>query len=82
MDGRGSPPGLVSIRAFPPWESFSHTSSSFFLASFSRVAALPKKRGSKFTMKEMDGLNLDSGPALMSWNFCPHSSKETISASP
>lgn len=41
---------------------------------------MPKKSGSKFTMKEIDGLNLNRGPALMAWNFCPHSSKETISA--
>jgi hypothetical protein len=33
-------------------------------------------------MNEIEGLILKKGPALIAMNFCPHSSKETISESP
>jgi hypothetical protein len=38
--------------------------------------------GSKFTKNEIEGLNLNSGPALIAMNGCALSSNETMSQSP
>ena len=63
------------MSAWPPAESLCHSVSRFPLASFSRD-------GSKFTMKETDGLNLKSGPASIAMKGWPASSKERTSQSP
>ena len=38
--------------------------------------------GSKFTKNEIDGLNVNSGPALIAMNGCPASVNEITSQSP
>src|SRR5215204_46052 len=72
----------IGMRTVPPSDSFSQAVSNFLLASFSGEADPLNNSGSKLTMKETDGLNLNSGPALIDINLCPQISKATTSQSP
>src|SRR5687767_11084196 len=72
----------IGISTVPPSDNFFHAISSFFLASFSGDGDPLNSNGSKFTMKDTDGLNLNNGPALIDMNLWPQSSNETISQSP
>jgi hypothetical protein len=59
----------------PPSVSFCHITSRFCLA-FSFFD------GSKFRMNEIEGLNLNRGPALIAMNRWPAKSNVTTSVSP
>src|SRR5688572_33344449 len=63
------------ISAMPPSDNLSQRVSRLFRASLSLD-------GSKFTKNDTEGLNLNSGPALIAMKDCPASSKETMSESP
>src|SRR5688572_21095078 len=63
------------ISAVPPCDNLSQRVSRLFRASSSLD-------GSKFTMNDTEGLNLNRGPALIAMKDCPESSNETISESP
>src|SRR5262245_21181276 len=63
------------INTFPPADSFPHMLSIRALASLSCD-------GSKLTMKDIDGLNLNRGPALIAMKANPQRLNDTISQSP
>ena len=63
------------MSTWPPSVSFCQISSSC-----SRAAS--SFDGSKFTINEIDGLKLNSGPALMATNWYRPSSKSIVSTSP
>ncbi len=63
------------MSASPPSESFAQSASR---CSF----ALGSMEGSKFSMNEIDGLNLKYGPALMAMKEKPHRSNDRMSQSP
>src|SRR5687767_5023283 len=52
----------IGISTLPPSDSFSHVRSICFLA-FSGDDDFLNNRGSKFTIHDTEGLNLNSGPA-------------------
>src|SRR5690606_3092212 len=71
------------IKTVPPSDRRCHTVSSVLLAAcLSGPSDASKNNGSKLTIKETDGLILNTGPALIDMKDCPQTSKETISQSP